>query len=83
MYYVSATDAKQSFAATIDLAQREPVVIQRQSRDVAVLLSAQDYERMRRTNLEDFQAFRKKMGNDAQTKGLTEDKLTAILATPD
>ncbi len=45
MQYVSATDPKQKLAALIDAAQREPVVIRRQKRDVAVLLSAQEYER--------------------------------------
>jgi prevent-host-death family protein len=39
MRYVSATDAKQRLAALLDAAQREPVMIRRQNRDVAVLLS--------------------------------------------
>ncbi len=80
MQYVSATDAKQSFSATIDLAQREPVVIRRQNRDVAVVLSPQDYERMRKLNLDDFQRFRKSMGEYAKKKGLTEAKLNSIFS---
>ena len=39
MRYVSATDAKKRLAALLDTAQREPVMIRRQNRDVAVLLS--------------------------------------------
>jgi prevent-host-death family protein len=45
---VSATHAKQNFAAMLDLAQREPVRIQRHDRDLAVLVSADEYERMRK-----------------------------------
>lgn len=47
MKTVSATDAKQRLAALLDAAQREPVVIRRHERDVAVLVSADQYERMR------------------------------------
>lgn len=83
MHYVSATDAKQAFAATIEKAQHEPVVIRRQNRDIAVILSAQDYERMQRINKEDFQQFRQRMGAYAQAQGLTEAKLNALLASPD
>jgi prevent-host-death family protein len=82
MMYVSATDAKQAFSATLDKAQREPVVIQRQNRDIAVLISAQDYERMRKANIGEFQAFRKRMGLAAQERGLTETLLNTILASP-
>jgi prevent-host-death family protein len=39
MKTVSASEAKQKLAAVIDAAAREPVVIRRQKRDVAVLLS--------------------------------------------
>jgi prevent-host-death family protein len=47
--YVSATEAKQSLAAVLDAAQREPVVIRRQQRDVAVVLSVQEYARLTRS----------------------------------
>ena len=39
MKTVSATDAKQRLAALLDAAQREPVLIRRQNRDVAVIMS--------------------------------------------
>ena len=43
MKTVAATEAKNRFGAIIDDAQREPVVIRRQDRDVAVVLSMADY----------------------------------------
>ena len=79
MRYVSATDAKQRFAALIDAAQSEPVVIRRQNRDVAVLLSTQQYDRLRALNTEEFQRFCDRIGERAAARGMTEEKLAEIL----
>ncbi|MFQ5953731.1 MAG: type II toxin-antitoxin system Phd/YefM family antitoxin [Kiloniellales bacterium] len=80
MRYVSATDAKQRLAAVLDAAQREPVVIRRQKRDVAVVLSLQQYERLRGLNVDEFQRFCDRVAELAAARGLTEDKLAEILA---
>jgi hypothetical protein len=50
----SATDAKQSFATALESAAREPVLIQKQKRDVAVVLSIADYEPQTRMNVQAF-----------------------------
>ena len=80
MRYISATDAKQRLAAVLDAAQREPVTIRRQNRDVAVLLSPQEYDRLRALNIEKFQRFCDRIGERAAAQGMTEEKLTEILA---
>ena len=80
MRYISATDAKQRLAAVLDAAQREPVTIRRQNRDVAVLLSQQEYDRLRALNIEEFQRFCDRIGERAAAQGMTEEKLTEILA---
>jgi antitoxin Phd len=79
MRYVSATDAKQRLAALLDAAQREPVMIRRQNRDVAVLLSPQEYHRLRALNTEEFQRFCDRIGERAAARGMTEEKLAEIL----
>ena len=81
MQYVSATEAKQTFSAVLDTAQREPVVIRKQNRDVAVMISMRDYERLRRVNIEEFQRFCDRLGQNAAARGLTEEKLNEILAS--
>ena len=43
MTAISATDAKNKFGEVLELARREPVRIQKNGRDVAVLLSAEEY----------------------------------------
>ena len=80
MRYVSATDAKQRLAALLDAAQREPVVIRRQRRDVAVVLSAEEYDRLRGLNMAEFQEFCDCVAGKAAARGLTEKKLALLLA---
>lgn len=79
MRHVSATDAKQRLAALLDAAQREPVVIRRQKRDVAVLLSTYEYDRLRALNVEEFEHFCDRVASQAAARGLTEGKLARLL----
>lgn len=83
MRTVTASEAKQNFADLIDTASREPVVIQRQKRDVAVVLSMAEYERLTRLNIAEFQRFCDQVGSRAATAGLDEGTLTELLATDD
>lgn len=73
MRYVSAAEAKQGFAEVLDAAQREPVVIRRQKRDVAVLLSVAEYEKLTRLNVEEFQRFCDMVGERAAERGIREE----------
>jgi prevent-host-death family protein len=68
MRYISATEAKQNFAAALDAVQHGPIVIRRQARDQAVLISPQDFE-----------AFSDRVGAKAAKRGLTERRLAALL----
>jgi prevent-host-death family protein len=83
MRTVSATEAKQRLAALLDAAQREPVMIRRQKRDIAVLLSAQEYERLRGINVAEFQRFCDRVADEARARGLTEEALSEILSNED
>ena len=79
MRYVSATDAKQKLAALLDASQREPVMIRRQKRDAAVLLSPQEYDRLRALNTAEFQRFCDRVAKNAAARGLTAGKLAKII----
>jgi prevent-host-death family protein len=76
---VSATEAKKRLAALVDAAQREPGMIRRQNREVAVLLSPQEYDRLRALNTDEFQRFCDRIGERAAARGMTEEKLAEIL----
>jgi prevent-host-death family protein len=77
---VSATHAKQNFAAVLDQAQREPVRIQRHERDVAVLVSAAEWEKIHRMRVAELIRFTEESGRYAESKGMTDELLEQLLA---
>jgi prevent-host-death family protein len=77
---VSATHAKQNFAAIIDAAQREPVRIRRHDRDVAVVISAEEYEKIHQLRVQEFIRLTEESGRYAASKGMTDDLLEQLLA---
>lgn len=79
MRTVTASEAKQSFASVIEAASHEPVVIRRQKRDVAVVLSMAEYERLTRLNVAEFQRFCDQIGGRVATAGMDEATLAALL----
>lgn len=83
MKSVPATEAKNRFGAILDDAQREPVVIRRQDRDIAVVLSMADYERLRSGNIQAFLDLRKQVADEAAAAGLTDERLNELVAGDD
>lgn len=79
MKYVTATEAKNRLGAVLDEAQRGPVVIQRQDRDIAVVLSMADYERLRSGNVRALLDLRKEVAARASGAGLTNRQLQRLL----
>jgi prevent-host-death family protein len=79
MKSISATEAKQRFAALLDAAQREPVVIRRQNRDVAVVVSPEEYERIRGANLDELDRLCERVSKQATARGMTDEILADLL----
>lgn len=46
MAEISATDAKNRFGEVLEMARKEPVRIQKNGRDVAVMVSAEEYAQL-------------------------------------
>ena len=80
MQIMSATDVKHGFGAAIDAAQREPIFIQKQNRDVAVLLSVQEYEKLRGIRLQLFDRVADSIAARAAACGLTDQTLADLLS---
>lgn len=83
MKTVAATDAKNRLGAILDEAQHEPIVIRRQDRDIAVVLSMSDYERLRTGNIGAFLDLRNQVAAEAAANGLTQERLNTLLADDD
>jgi prevent-host-death family protein len=83
MKRVAATEAKNRLGAILDEAQREPIVIRRQTRDIAVVMSMADYERLRAGNAQAFLDLRNEVAARAAANGLTEKRLAKLLTADD
>jgi prevent-host-death family protein len=83
MRSVSATAAKQNFAAVLDDAQREPVMIRRHDRNIAVVLSTEDYDRLRGANVAEYLRIAREIGERAVARGMNEQVLQQLLADDD
>ena len=79
MKRVAATEAKNRLGAILDAAQREPIVIRRQDRDIAVVMSMADYERLRAGNIQAFLDLRNEVAAQAAANGLTDKRLARLL----
>jgi prevent-host-death family protein len=76
-YTASDTDAK--LTTLLETAQREPVFIERDEKEVAVILSARDYDRLSGKAARTFNEICDQMAKEAAANGLTEEILEEIL----
>ncbi len=79
MQTFTANEAKTRFGEFLDQAQREPVAVLRHDRMVGVMVSAQDYEAMRRFYANRLQNTLAESATTAVQTGLTPKALQALL----
>ena len=79
MRTITAIDAKNRFGQLLETAQREPVTVTKQGRPAAVMLSVEDYERMRGMARDRVLDSVRQMQEEAAAAGLTEEALDEIL----
>ncbi len=80
MQTLSATEVKQAFGAALDIAQREPLFIQSHNRDVAVLMSVEQYKRLRGERIESFESIADDLAAKMRARGLTDEIADEILS---
>ena len=80
MRTISSLDAKNRFGQLLEAAQRAPVTITKKGRPTAVVLSVEDYQRMRGAAWERLFATMAVARRGAAARGLTDEELDALLA---
>lgn len=80
MQVTTARDAKNRFGQLLDLAQRRPVAITKNGRAVTVMLSVDQYERLRGATWARLADAMDSISVEAAANGLTEATLEALLA---
>ena len=80
MREVSASEAKNRFAHLLDAAQGAPVRVTKKGRAAGVMMSVQQYERLRCAAWERLAATMDALGEVASAEGLTKARLEALLA---
>ena len=80
MREIAARDAKNRFGHLLDASQRAPVLLTRKGRGVSVVMSVEQYERLRGAAGERLAATMDSLGEEAAAKGLTASALSTLLA---
>ena len=80
MREIAARDAKNRFGQLLDAAQSAPVRVTRKGRAVGVVMSMQQFERLRGAAWERLTTTMDALGEEASAKGLTEARLKALLS---
>lgn len=80
MQTFTANEAKTRFGEVLDRVQRAPVQVTRHNRVVGVMVSAEDYEAMRRFYADRLRKTLRDTADEAAAAGLIEEKLAQLLA---
>ena len=80
MKEIAARDAKNHFGHLLDTAQSAPVRVTKKGRPVGVVMSIEQYDRLRGAAWERLAETMDRLGGQAKDAGLTGDTLDALLA---
>jgi len=79
MRYNAASDTDPKLATLLEAAQAEPVFIERDEQEVAVLVSAREYDGLSGKAAREFNEFCDSIADRAAARSLTEEKLEELL----
>ena len=83
MKEIAAREAKNRFGQLLDAAQSAPVRLTKKGRPVGVVMSMEQYERLRGAAWARLTETMDRLGTEAVARGLTEARLNALLADDD
>jgi PHD/YefM family antitoxin component YafN of YafNO toxin-antitoxin module len=79
MKVMTISEAEGAFDKVLESLVDDSVVLKRGERDVAAVISIDDYEKLRRLKVEEFLTLCEEVGRDAGARGLTEERLAQLL----
>jgi PHD/YefM family antitoxin component YafN of YafNO toxin-antitoxin module len=79
MKSIDEAEAQERLDEILDEAQRQPIMIRRQAKESAVVLSLVQFERLRADNIRAFLELRNDVAREANEAGLTEARLIRLL----
>ncbi len=80
MKSIGEAEAQARLDEVLEESQRQPIVITRQGRDTAVVVSATEYERLRVANIVELLELRDRVAAEAAGNGLTPEGLASLLS---
>ena len=80
MKEITAKEAKNRFGRLLASAQRAPIRVTRNGRPVGVMMSVQQFERLRGAAWERLTATMDALGREASARGLTDAELESLLS---
>ncbi len=80
MKEISAREAKNQFGQLLESAQRAPVRVTRHGRSAGVVMSEEQYQRLRGLAWDRLASTVEDMRGEASAQGLTDEKLSQLLA---
>ncbi|MXY23258.1 MAG: type II toxin-antitoxin system Phd/YefM family antitoxin [Acidobacteria bacterium] len=83
MKEIAAREAKNRFGQLLDAAQSAPVRLTKKGRPVGVVMSMEQYERLRGAAWARLTETMDRLGAEATARGLTEARLDALLSDDD
>ncbi|MXZ72220.1 MAG: type II toxin-antitoxin system Phd/YefM family antitoxin [Acidobacteria bacterium] len=83
MKEIAAREAKNRFGQLLDAAQSAPVRLTKKGRPVGVVMSMEQYERLRGAAWARLTETMDRLGAEATARGLTEARLDALLGDDD
>jgi len=83
MRSMTVKEARDSFGRMLETAKREGVVLREGKVDAAVVVSPEEYARLRQSRVEALLKAMDKVAAEAAANGLPEEKLAELLKQPD
>jgi hypothetical protein len=79
MKVMTIAEAEAAFDKVLESFVEDSIVLKRGERDVAAVISIEDYDKLRRLKVEEFLALCERVGRQAESRGLSEEKLAELL----